>query len=80
LATCKFANRTLCLSALCQLFGLDQKKWEAIKKIATSSGVSPVHKAKGKPSNRHFTDVNPVIFALRNHFSELRISVSQLLS
>ena len=69
LATHKFAGRTLCLSALRQLFDLGQKKWEGIKKIVMSSGVSPVHKAKGKPGNRRFKEDNPVIFALQNHFS-----------
>ncbi len=67
----KVANCTLCLTALRQLFDLGQKKWEGIKKIATSSGVSPVHKAKGKPGNRRFRDDNPVVVALRNHFAEL---------
>ena len=71
LATHKFAGRTLCLSALRQLFDLGQKKWEGIKKIPTSSGVSPVHKAKGKPGNRRFKEDNPLFFALQNHFSEL---------
>ena len=46
LTTRKFAGRTVCLSALHQLIDLGQKKWEGIKKIATSSGVPPVHKAK----------------------------------
>jgi hypothetical protein len=33
--------------------------------------VSPVHKAKGKPGNRRFRDDNPVVVALRHHFTEL---------
>ena len=36
-----------------------------------SSGVSPVHKARGKPGNRHSKEDNAVIFALQNHFLEL---------
>ena len=71
MATRKVANRTLCLSALRQLLDLGQKKWEGIKKIATSSGVSPVHKAKGKPGNRRFRDDNPVVVTLKNHFTDL---------
>ena len=70
LATHKFAGRTLCLSALLQIFDLGQKKWEGIKKIVMSSGVSPVHKAKGKPGNRRFKEDNPLFFALQNHFLE----------
>jgi len=53
-----------------QLFDLGQRKWEGIKKIATSTGVSPLHKAKGKPGNRRFRDDNAVVVALWHHFTE----------
>ncbi len=68
LETRKFTNCTLCLSAPWQLFDLGHKKWEGIKKIANSYGVSFVHKAKCKPSNRCFNDDNTGIFALWIHF------------
>ena len=34
-------------------------------------GVSPIHKGRGQPGNRHLREENPVVCALRNHFLEL---------
>ncbi len=51
--TChQFANVTLCLSGLHTIFDLGQRKWESIKKVANTFGVSPIHKGRGQPGNR----------------------------
>ena len=71
LSSYEFQGKTLCLSALRVLFDIGRKKWTAIKNVASTSGVSPIHKGKGKPSNMHLRDDNPVLNALCNHFREL---------
>lgn len=65
--TCKLAHHCICLSLPWLLFDLSQKKWEEIKKVAISFGMSPIHKGKGKPGNRHFKGDSSVMVALLDH-------------
>ena len=78
LASHEFQGKSLCLSALRVLFDIGRKKWTAIKNVASTSGVSPIHKGKGKPSNRHLRNDNPVLIALRTTFKSWKILVSPL--
>ena len=43
----QFTNVTLCLSGLRTIFDLGQRKWESIKNVANTFGVSPFTRVEG---------------------------------